>query len=307
MLDLHGRKINYLRLSVTEACNMKCRYCVPSRPGQVHTDTLTAEQIAQIVRVMASIGIDKVRLTGGEPLLRPDIVPICSALSALVKELCITTNATLLGDLAVSLKKSGVRGVNISLDTLSPEKYQVITGTDLHAEAMRGIDSALSAGFGHVKINAVLMRGVNDSEIPELVGMAHDLPVDVRFIEAMPANPEFSRKVFMPCSEVLKHFPQAQYSGFEGTAEIYTLPGAKGRLGLISPVSCRFCSSCNRLRLTSDGKLKPCLYTANETRIEAMNDSSILKAVSEALAHKPQHRPETFETSEIRTMTQTGG
>ena len=307
MQDTYGRRIKYLRLSVIDSCNLKCCYCFPESVSMSTRKIMTRCEIAYIVRVLASLGIQKVRITGGEPLIRPDIVAICEDLSEIVQELCITTNGTLLEDMAGALVKAGVSCVNISLDTLSPEKYRMITGCDLHRKVMRGIDAALCAGFRSVKINAVLMKGINDSEITELVSFAREQPLDVRFIEIMPVNVRFWEKVFMQCSEVLKHFPEAEYSGFQGTAEIYTLPGAKGRLGLISPVSCKFCSECTRLRLTSDGKFKPCLYTADETSIEAMNESAIRDAVMKAINQKPKHRPENFETSAIRTMTQTGG
>ena len=293
MIDAFGRNITYLRLSVTELCNLRCRYCMPEEGvcKLTHGQMLTEEEMLMAVRAAARLGVSKVRITGGEPLTKPNILSICRGVANTpgIQEVSVTTNATLLPPLAVSLREAGIKRVNISLDTLKAEKYRSITRRGSLADALRGIEAALKAGFDQVKINAVLIGGFNDDEIPALAALTVKWPVDVRFIELMPmpGNLDFGPESYIPVSRVLDALPQAAPEKEEGVARLYRLPGAQGHVGLISPLSRHFCASCNRIRLTADGKIKPCLHSAEEISIKGLDEDGMAEQMRRAILLKP--------------------
>jgi len=272
MKDGHGRKIDYIRISLTDLCNLRCKYCIPEQGVQKksHDEILRFEEITEIVRASVRLGVTKVRLTGGEPLVRRGVVSLVGQIAAIdgIRDVTMTTNATLLGEYARQLKDAGLSRVNISLDTLDAGKYADITrGGDI-AEALAGIEAAKAAGLSPVKINTVLMRGFNDDEIEAFVRMTMDEAVDVRFIELMPIGGcagSFTQGRQMPVSEVLGRFGQLmRVCDAESQVSVnYRLPGAKGRVGLISPIGQKFCDRCNRLRITADGKINRCCSPAD--------------------------------------------
>jgi cyclic pyranopterin phosphate synthase len=266
------------------------------------------------VHAAAKLGITKVRITGGEPLTKPNILSICrnAAQTPGILETDITTNATLLPGLALSLREAGIRRVNISLDTLNPEKYRAITRLGELNSALRGIEAALNAGFEKVKINAVLIGGFNDDEIPALAALTVKWPVDVRFIELMPmpGSADFGPESFIPVSRVLDALPEAVQEREEGVAKLYRLPGALGKVGLISPLSQHFCAACSRIRLTADGKLKPCLHSAEEISIKGLSEDAMLAEMRRAILSKPACHGSLSASSRslaARNMNQIGG
>ncbi len=317
MTDGFGREITYLRLSVTELCNLRCRYCMPEEGvcKRRHDEMLTEEETIRAVRAAASLGIRKVRITGGEPLVKPNILSICrrTAETEGIRETVLTTNATRLPELARPLREAGVSRVNISLDTLDPARYAFITRRGVLDDALRGIEAALEAGFDRVKINTVLIGGFNDDEIPALAELTRRLPVDVRFIELMPMPGDtlFGEQAYIPVSRVTEALPEAVPCGVnDGVARLYRLPGALGNIGLISPLSGHFCAACNRLRLTADGHLKPCLHSRDEIRIKGLNEAGMAEAMRRAILMKPkQHEAlsRTERSRAARQMNQIGG
>lgn len=266
--DGFQRGISYLRISVTDRCNLRCVYCMPPEGVELvsHDDILTFEQITVAVRAAASLGIDKVRLTGGEPLVRAGIVELVRMIADIdgVREVSMTTNGTLLEKYAVPLIDAGLSRINVSLDTLRYERFREITRTGDLADVLRGLKAAGDAGLNPVKVNVVPMLGVNDDEIADFARMTVDAGWHVRFIELMPFNRTIK---FVPSKTLrgkIEDLGQLQpYSGLagNGSASYFTLPGAKGTIGFISPVSEPFCQSCNRLRLSATGKLFPCLFS----------------------------------------------
>lgn len=317
MIDTYGRSITYLRLSVTELCNLRCRYCMPEEGicKKKHEEMLTEEEMIQAVEAAASLGITKVRITGGEPLVKKNIVSICRRTAAVpgIEEVCITTNGTLLPELAKPLRDAGVNRINISLDTLDEKKYANLTRVGNLNQALAGIRAALDAGFEKVKINAVLLGGFNDNEIPALANLTKEYPVDVRFIELMPMydSGDFGPEAFVPYSVVLEKLPELEaVSDDGGVAKLYHLPGAKGNIGLISPINAHFCDQCNRLRLTADGKFKPCLHSSVEFSMKGMNFEQTVEQMKLAIAAKPRWHGELsyFQRSDAkRNMNQIGG
>ncbi len=316
MLDSFGRSITYLRLSVTELCNLRCRYCMPEDGicKKAHDHILSEEEMILAVRVAADLGVTKLRITGGEPLVKRNILSICEKSAAVpgIREVCLTTNATLLPDTAKQLREAGVRRLNISLDTLNTEKYAYITRIGALDDALRGIEAALNAGFDRIKLNAVLIGGFNDDEITDLANLTRRWPVDMRFIELMPMyDGEFGPKAFLPCSAVLEALPELEAQPSDGgVAQLYRLPGALGNVGLIRPLSQHFCASCSRLRLTADGKLKPCLHSNAEISIKGLDYEGMRRQFLAAIAAKPrQHGAlSSSELSEAgRTMNEIGG
>lgn len=316
MIDAFGREISYLRLSVTELCNLRCRYCMPPEGvcKKAHEQMLTQEETVAAVEVAASLGVRKLRVTGGEPLVKRGIVSLCERLAAVdgIEELCVTTNGLLLPELARPLRDAGVQRVNISLDTLDPKRYEYITrGGDLSA-ALRGVEAALDAGFARVKLNAVLIGGFNDDEIPALAALTRTHGVDMRFIELMPMlDKGFGPEAYLPVDAVAKALPTLVAEPSDGgVARLYRLPGAQGRIGLISPVSAHFCALCNRLRLTADGKLKPCLHSAEEFSIKGLDKDQMRAQFERAVMAKPaRHKAlsATEHTASARAMNRIGG
>ena len=232
-----------------------------------HNEMLTLEETISAIRAAASLGISKLRITGGEPLVKPNIVDLCAEAAAVdgIREVCMTTNATLLPKLAGPLREAGVSRLNISLDTLDPEKFRYITRIGTLSDAVAGLDAALDCGFERIKVNAVLIGGFNDDEIPVLAELTRRYPLDVRFIELMPMvdSSDFGPEAYLPCTAVTERLPGLEAMDPDGgVARLYRLPGAMGNIGLISPVSAHFCTACNRIRITADGKVKPCLHSS---------------------------------------------
>ena len=294
MLDKFGREITYLRLSVTDLCNLRCRYCMPEEgvPKKDHAAMLTENEMILAVEAAASLGITKLRITGGEPLVKKNILSICRRAARVpgIREVCMTTNGLRLPELAVPLREAGVRRLNISLDTLDSEKYAQITRCGVLSDALAGIHAALEAGYDKIKLNAVLIGGFNDDEIEEMAKLTLRYPLDMRFIELMPIGENgFGKEAYLPYTEVLRRLPELMpLPGEGGAAKLYRLPGALGNVGLISPVSAHFCSGCNRLRLTADGKLKPCLHSSAEYPIKGLDKAGMAAVMKEAILGKPE-------------------
>ena len=274
MIDTYGRQITYLRLSVTELCNLRCRYCMPEDGvcKKRHEEMLTQEEMVMAVRAAAALGVSKLRITGGEPLVKANIVDLCREAASVdgIREVCLTTNGTLLPKLAAPLRDAGVNRLNISLDTLDADKFRYITRVGDLSDAIAGIESALSCGFDKVKINSVLIGGFNDDEIADLAELTRRYPVDVRFIELMPMydSGDFGPEAFIPYTVVTERLPELEPLPADGgVARLYRLSGSLGNIGLISPVSAHFCAECNRIRITADGQIKPCLHSSDEISI----------------------------------------
>ncbi|MBE0430977.1 MAG: GTP 3',8-cyclase MoaA [Dehalococcoidia bacterium] len=309
--DSCGRSINYLRVSVTDRCNLRCIYCMPPSgvPLLRQSDILSYEEIGTVVRATAEVGINKIRLTGGEPLVRAQLPRLVEMLCEVqgVEEVSLTTNGTLLSRHALELKQAGLTRVNISLDTLRADRYRGITRLGELTAVLHGIETAQEAGLHPVKINVVLIRGVNDDEVLDFAAMTVDREWHVRFIERMPFNGEVD---FVPTSEVQQRIgvlgklePRVAPTG-NGPAAYYRLPGARGTIGFITPLTePAFCSRCNRLRLTPDGKLRPCLLGEAEIDLRRLlrNNASpetLRRLVQQAVASKPQrHHLEAGRTN----------
>ena len=294
MIDQFGRDITYLRISVTDKCNLRCRYCMPEAgvPKRNHADMLTEDELVLAVEAAAALGIRKIRITGGEPLVKKNIVSICRRTAAVegIEEVCLTTNGILLPQLGKALKEAGVKRINLSLDTLDEEKYTYITRIGKLEAFRAGLDAAFAAGFEKIKVNAVLIGGFNDDEIVSLANLTREYPLDMRFIELMPIldSDEFGEDAYVPYSRVLEKLPDAvPVDPDGGVAKLYRLPDGKGNIGLISPVNAHFCRECNRIRLTADGKLKPCLHDAAEYSIKGMDFAEMKAIMEQAIWNKP--------------------
>ncbi len=317
MKDHYDRDITYMRVSVTELCNLRCRYCMPEEgiAKRAHEDMMTAEETIMAVKAGASLGISKIRITGGEPLVKRGIVKLCGAIAEIpeIKELCMTTNGILLPQFAMELKEAGVSRFNISLDTLNPKKYRHITRIGDLEDAMAGIRAASAAGFSNLKINNVLMGGFNDDEIREFVNLTKRYPIEVRFIELMPIGGGIGlgKAGFVSCDRVLEKVPELEPLDREvGVARLYALPDAAGSVGLIRPVSCAFCEGCNKIRLTADGKLKPCLHSSQEIPLKGLTQPQMEDVLRSAIMDKPQRREALHVDSPSqagRDMNQIGG
>ncbi len=317
MKDAYGREIHYLRLSVTDRCNLRCRYCMPEEGicKKDHSEILSEDEMIQAVEAAASLGITKLRITGGEPLVKKNILSICRRAAQVtgIKEVCLTTNGVLLPQLAKPLKEAGVKRLNLSLDTLNEDKYAYITRIGKLETFKAGLDAAFEAGFQKVKINAVLIGGFNDDEIADLANLTMKYPVDMRFIEMMPMydSGDFKEAAFIPYTRVLDVLPDAQPVPQDGgVARLYRLPGALGNIGLISPVSAHFCGACNRLRLTADGKLKPCLHSSEEYSIKGLTLEEMRSVMASAIWNKPAWHGDLdalHRSQAGRNMNQIGG
>lgn len=317
MRDAFNREISYLRISVTDLCNLRCRYCMPENgvPKKHHSDILSVEEIEMIVRAAAELGITKVRITGGEPLVRNGILEICRRIGRIggLKEICLTTNGILLADMAGELKKAGVTRVNISLDTLDPVRFTQITRCGELADVFKGIQASREAGLLPLKINTVLIGGFNDDEIGDLVELTRDEVIQVRFIELMPIGEcaGWNRKCFIPASRVLERVPRLEPVANEeaSVAALYRIPGYQGTVGLINPLSHPFCSECNRIRVTADGKLKTCLHSAEEVPLKGLSAAEVKARIVSAVMDKPLHHSlnEQAKSESVRNMFQIGG
>ncbi len=314
MTDTFGRKITYLRISVTDLCNLRCVYCMPENgiEKRCHSDIMSIEEIVTSVEAAADCGITKVRITGGEPLVRKGITDICRSVGKIpgIEEICITTNGVLLPRYAQELRDAGVSRLNISLDTLDPEKYSRLTRIGRLEDALAGLDAAEKAGFTGTKINAVLIGGVNSDEIPALVGLTRDRDIEFRFIELMPIGEcsDWDKSRFIPGSTVLEAVPELVEDGMSGVSRMYRVPGWKGRVGLIDPISHRFCDQCNRIRITADGKVKPCLHSAGEFDLRGLDRAGMAAVIRSAIESKPgRHMLDEHSSESIRNMNEIGG
>jgi cyclic pyranopterin phosphate synthase len=324
LTDQFGRKITYLRVSVTDRCNLRCRYCMPAAgvPPKRHEDLLTFEEIAAVVAAGASFGITKVRLTGGEPLLRRGAVDLVRLLAAVpgVADLALTTNGLLLARHAAELKAAGLMRVNVSLDTLRADRFAAMTGSDDWRGVMAGIDAALAAGFAPVKLNVVAIRGYNDDEVADFVRFARDKGLHLRFIEFMPVGNSFwepgkviPTKEVRALAERAAALVPAQNGNAGDVAELCQMPGSAATVGFISPLSAKFCRRCNRLRLTADGFLKPCLACKNEIDIKVpvrrgLRGDELKRVFFEAMRLKPRaHSMEEGAAESPRCMAEVGG
>lgn len=304
LTDPHGRSVNYLRLSVTDRCNLRCGYCVgKSLKFLSHNDILTYEEMLTLVGLAVSTGVRKVRLTGGEPMVRKDFLAFVGRLRTRHPELDLrlTTNATLLRGKVAALKDFGVKRVNISLDTLDPKKYETITGRDLFPAVRAAMDEIMDAGLA-LKVNAVALKGVNDDELPAFLDLATRFPMDVRFIEFMPMGQDTrwtpdawwtAKDILAQAAECAELTPLPRRADSSGPARMHSVAGGKGRFGVISPLSDHFCGSCNRLRVTSDGRLRTCLFSDRDYRLRPLlrhpklGPAKVLEVFARASALKP--------------------
>ena len=280
-----------------------------------HEEMMTEEELITAVRAAASLGIIKVRITGGEPLVKRNILSICHHVAEIpgIQDVCMTSNGILLPQMAAELRKAGVNRINISLDTLDPDQYHFMTRRGNVQEAVAGIEAALDAGFDQVKINAVLIGGFNDRHIPQLAQLTRIYPLDVRFIELMPMfdGGEFGPEAYIPARKVLEVLPELEEEVQDGgVARLYHLPGARGRIGLINPLSAHFCGECNRIRITADGMIKPCLHRDPEYSIKGLDEEQMKQQLIRAIAEKPQGHGELSSDQRSqagRNMNQIGG
>lgn len=329
LADSFGRVVNYLRVSVTDRCNLRCMYCRPVQDFKAieHSDILSYEEYLRIIKLAVPLGLTKIRLTGGEPLARRGFHRFLEEVmkAAPGMDVRLTTNGTLLAGQARTLAGLGLKAVNISLDSLDPETFHRITGADLFHQARSSIDECLEAGI-RVKVNAVALKGLNDHELPAFLELARTHPLDMRFIEFMPIGGDtlWDDTLYWPASDILERAGQlAELSpvvyGDEGhgPARMWQIAGGQGRLGVISGLSGHYCLSCNRLRLTCDGRLRPCLYSDTEYRLrpllrsEKSSDGKVLEVLRRALARKPMGHKLLAERGRrgvcAKSMTSIGG
>lgn len=315
LVDAFSRTISYLRLSLTDRCNLRCLYCVTEdeRLGAAaklpHHELLSYEELLRVVRVAVAMGIGKLRLTGGEPLLRRDVMSFITRLAEIenLHDVRLTTNGVLLARYAEELLAAGIRKINISLDTLRPHRFTEITGKDCFDAVWRGIEKTLALGFSPVKLNMVVMRGINDDELLDFARLAMDTELQVRFIEFMPigASSHWSRDAFMDADEIMARIEERfgplipmDRDKADGPARLFKLGRqAAGTLGFISPISHHFCDHCNRLRLTAEGRLRPCLLHDEEVDLKQVirgggSDGAVREALLTAIRNKPRgHQP----------------
>lgn len=322
-IDKYNRKIDYLRISVTDRCNLRCIYCMPECGivNKSHEEMLSFEEIIEIVKAGACLGIDKIRLTGGEPLVRKDLVRLIESLNMIksLKDISLTTNGILLKEFVIDLKKAGLKRINISLDSLRQERYNVITRGGNLGDIWRGINQALKAGFSLIKINVLLLNGIKKEEIIEFLKLSIESPLHIRFLEFMPINSFYNNKDFISCQEVIdiakkiSLIEEVNIYG-NGPAKTYRFKNALGSFGLITPMSNKFCSTCNRLRLTSDGFLKVCLHSDIKINLrdplrEGTDKEGLIKLIKFAVEKKPQEHylDSNTVTSSEYLMCQIGG
>lgn len=326
MQDGFGRRIEYLRISVTDKCNLRCVYCMPEEglPWLKHEQILRYEEIAQIVATMAPLGLRSVRLTGGEPLVRRDVVKLVGMLKAIdgIEDISLSTNAVLLADQAEALREAGINRLNISLDSLQPERVDAIArrpGT--HEKIFAGIAAAERAGFEPIKVNAVIMRGRNDDEIEAFARATMERPWHVRFIEVMPVgdNLGISADEYVPALEMLErtraigNLEPAEGPRGNGPATYFRFPGARGTVGVITPMSHNYCDRCNRMRLTANGHLRPCLFGDIETNLRdpLRRGEPLEPLIAHTLRIKPERhfliQGQSTGSGGLRALSQVGG
>ena len=321
--DSFQRPINYLRISVTDRCNLRCVYCMPEEGVGLmsHDDILSYEEIFTVVKAAAELGINKVRLTGGEPLVRAGLVDLVRLVASIetIDDISMTTNGILLAQHAAALKDAGLMRVNVSLDTLQPEKFRRITRWGRLEDTLNGIEAAREVGLNPVKINVVVMAGVNDDEIPDFAAKTVRDGWHVRFIELMPTSGGAPAGKLVSAEEIRKRIePLGALEPWKATvgngpAKYFRLPGATGTIGFITPVTEHFCYQCNRLRLTADGKLRPCLLDEGEIDLrEALRGGASMDElkglIEKAIAGKPQrHHLAEGSPHQGRPFSQVGG
>ncbi len=304
LIDPYNRHLNYLRISVTDRCNLRCVYCMPTEgcvPKLPHEEVLRYEEILRVVRVGVGLGISKVRVTGGEPLVRKGIFPFLHALSAIegITDIALTTNAVALKPHLREIRSAGIQRLNISLDTLNPATYAELTGRDAFHQVWEGIQAALEAGFSPIKLNVVAIRGVNEAELADMARLTYQLPLHVRFIEYMPmgegplqvADPLLGEEILEKIGEAGTLLPVAA-GEMDGPAVRYRYEGATGEIGLIRPMSHHFCGQCNRLRLTASGHLRPCLLSDRQADVKGplrsgCTDDQLAEIFLDAIRFKP--------------------
>ncbi len=326
MRDSYGREINYLRVSITDRCNLRCRYCMPEEGIKKidHYDILSLEEIARLIKIASSLGIRKVRLTGGEPLIRKNIVQMVSDIAGLsgIDDLALTTNGILFPDMAEELKQAGLNRVNFSMDTMVGEKFKYITRGGNLEKVSGAVFQALELGMEPVKINTVVIKGFNDSEILDFAALAYKYPLHIRFIEFMPIGDLlfWNQEKLMSVDEIKKKIEQ-EYELYEGSkiegngpAKYYHMQGGMGTIGFISPMSNHFCGSCNRIRMTADGSLRGCLYENAEVNLKSAllsgaSDQDLKNLFIKTIINKaPRHQMNSGWGSENeRKMYQIGG
>lgn len=326
MLDGFNRNISYLRISVTDRCNFRCVYCMPpqGREWLKHDDILTYEELLRLITVFNREGVTKIRLTGGEPLVRKGIVDFIAAITALgvIDDISLTTNGSLLPSLAGGLKAAGLHRVNISLDTVNPLRFAKLTTCGRLEDTLKGIESAMAAGLEPVKLNVVLTDALSDKDLAFFADLIYDYPIAVRFIEYMPIGgsgasrgPDVETVRKLLCQAGRSRLQPASPVRGNGPAKYYRFPKAQGAFGFITPISDHFCGACNRLRLTADGKLRPCLLSDNEIDIKTplrngASDRELTELFRAAVAAKPQEhtlcRASGFPDFG-RSMSQIGG
>ncbi|MGL4722553.1 MAG: GTP 3',8-cyclase MoaA [Desulfovibrionaceae bacterium] len=308
LIDAHSRIIRNIRISVTDRCNLRCNYCFTEEPVFLpKKEFLTYEELHTIIGILTDYGINKIRITGGEPLVRKDIIPFMKSIKTTHPniDLRITTNAVLLENALEDLQKMDVKHLNISLDTFSREKFKEITGFDNYDKVYSSILKAISMGFA-IKINAVAMKGFNDTELKDFLNFAIQHPVSVRFIEYMPisSGSTLSKNYFWSAQDILKEAQgyvhvnkEPVHNEIEGPARVYSISGAKGSLGFISPVSEHFCNTCDRLRLTATGAIRTCLYSTKEHPLRNIlrNPSLGIPIVKQVLEQAVSRKPFGYE------------
>lgn len=322
MIDSYNRNINYLRISITDRCNLRCSYCMPKEGISAlgHEDVLAYEEIIRIVKIAVNLGIAKVRITGGEPLVRRGVVDFISRLAEIpgLTDISLTTNGILLAPFAVPLFKAGIKRINISLDSLNEAKYARITrGGELNA-VLRGIEAVHQAGFYPIKINAVVIKGVNDDEIIDFARLTLQKPFQIRFIELMPIGQAgvgsedqyISNEVIL---ERIKSVYRLKSGGdgnntTDGPARMFKIEGGLGKIGFISPISHLFCESCNRLRLTADGRLRACLLQDEDVDLkdalrDGCQDGELQRLISGVIAAKPGRHEISVDESHVKKCT----
>lgn len=326
MRDQFGRRIEYLRISVTDKCNLRCVYCMPLHglPWLKRSELLSYEEIRDIVATMAPMGLRRVRVTGGEPLVRRDLPTLIRLLAdvAGIEDIALSTNAVLLADVARELKDAGLRRVNVSLDSLRPERVDAIARRDdAFRKIMDGLAAAEAEGFHPIKINVVVMRGRNDDELEDFARITLDRPWHVRFIEVMPVgdNLDVSANDFVPAPEMIRTVQRigdlepAEGPAGNGPATYYRFPGAPGTVGVITPMSHNYCDTCNRMRLTADGKLRPCLFGDLHTNLrDPLRAREPLEPlIEDTLRIKPERHHLVQGSDEgsggLRALSQIGG
>lgn len=320
LYDRLGRHIHYLRVAVTDRCNFRCQYCMP--PDGVewleHNDILRYEELVRLIRAFAGLGVDKVRITGGEPLVRKGLLAFLRQVARIpgIKEVGLTTNGSLLDEYAFSLKQAGVGRINVSLDTLQRERFIRLTGQDRLDRVLAGIKKAQQAALTPVKINMVVMKGINSDEIADMAAFAIKNGYQVRFIEYMPFST--GQDYVFTAAEMKQQLVAAGFNrlvpqlGGSCPAKIYHVPESQGSIGFITPVSQHFCSSCNRIRLTPDGYLKPCLlsneeYSLREQLRAGASDQQLLAQIQQVIWNKPQQQYFSKEQKGNRGMSRIGG